>query len=53
MSSSAKTVKSEDNTQDMLIRVMTVARLLTQGVSKKKQQSDAKSNEKKHSNENL
>jgi hypothetical protein len=53
MSSNAKTVKSEDNTQDMLIRVMTVARLLTQDTSKKKQQSDAKSNEKKHKQENL
>ena len=53
MSSSTKTVKSEDNTQDMLIRVMAVARLLAQGASKKKQQSDAKSNEKKYSKENL
>ena len=53
MSSNAKTVKSEDNTQDMLIRVMTVARLLTQSNSKKKHQSDAKSNEKKHSKENI
>lgn len=39
------------NAQDMLVRVIAVAQLLTRSDSKKKQQADTTPDKKKHSNE--
>jgi hypothetical protein len=47
MSKNAKHSKPQEDTQDMLIRVMTIARLLVGDKSKRNKQTDTKPDEPK------